>query len=84
MSPEAVVARIETYASPGGGWWVDSRAIRTSPEAESRSSQAGSPSATPTVREPDAVRRSAEPLVAATVMSPGAGAGLDVVRSASA
>src|SRR5215213_10787740 len=70
MSPEAVVARTDTYASPGGGWWVDSRAIRTSPDDESRSSQAGSPSATPTVRVPEAVRRSTGPLVAAIVMSP--------------
>src|SRR5918998_1287079 len=70
MSPEAVVARIETYASPGGGWWVDSRAIRTSPDEESRSSQAGSPSATPTVSVPEAVRSSTGALVAVTVMSP--------------
>ena len=41
-----------------------------SPETELMSIQAGRLSATPTAREPEAERRSTEPLVAATPMSP--------------
>ena len=70
MSPEAVRARSVMYGSPGSGWVVDSRPIRMSPDTELRSSQAGRLSATPTVKEPDAERRSTEPLVEETAMSP--------------
>ena len=41
-----------------------------SPDTELRSSHAGRLSATPTVREPEAERRSTEPLVAETAISP--------------
>ena len=41
-----------------------------SPETELRSIQAGRLSATPTVKEPEAERRSTEPFVAETAMSP--------------
>src|SRR5215203_5610928 len=70
MSPEAVRARTEMYRSPGSGGPVDSRAIRISPETELRSSQAGRLSAMPTVKEPDAERKSTDPLVAETAISP--------------
>ena len=70
MSPEAVRARSVRYDSPGSGWAVGSSPIRMSPDTELRSSQAGRLSAIPTVKEPEADRRSTEPLVAATEMSP--------------
>src|SRR6185436_2473989 len=70
MSPEAVRARTEMYGSPGSGGAVDSRAILISPETESRSSQAGRLSATPTVKVPEAERRSTEPLAEVMPMSP--------------
>src|SRR3954447_6880957 len=70
MSPEAVRARTEMYRSPGSGGVVDSSAIRMSPETELRSSQVGKLSATPTVSEPEADRRSTDPLVEVTPMSP--------------
>src|SRR3712207_3614061 len=44
--------------------------MRTRPDTDSRSSQAGSPSDTPTEREPEALRRSTEPLVEVISMSP--------------
>src|SRR5512133_3398798 len=70
MSPEAVRARTEMYGSPGSGGVADSRAILMSPETESRSSQAGRLSAMPTVTEPEAERRSTEPLAEVIPMSP--------------
>src|SRR3712207_7673607 len=44
--------------------------MRTRPDTDSRSSQAGSRSDTPTEREPEALRRSTEPLVEVISMSP--------------
>ena len=70
MFPEAVRARTVMYGSPGSGWLVETRPMRMAPDTELRSSQAGRLSATPTVNEPEAERRSADPLVAAMPMSP--------------
>src|SRR3954449_4800374 len=70
MSPEAVRAFTDTYGSPGSGGSLASIAIRTSPLTEWRSSHAGKWSATPTVMAPEADRRSSEPLVDGTAMSP--------------
>src|SRR4029453_10362867 len=70
MSPEAVRARTEIYGSPGSGGAVDSSAIRMSPETELRSSQVAKLSATAIVKEPEAERRSTDPLVELMPMSP--------------
>src|SRR5687768_13627205 len=70
MSPEAVRARSVTYGSPGAGWLIDLSPIRISPETELRSSHAANWSATPMVNEPDADRRSTEPVVEGTEISP--------------
>src|SRR4029453_7159188 len=70
MSPEAVRARTEIYGSPCSGGAVDSSAIRMSPETESRSSQVAKLSATAIVKEPEAERRSTDPLVELMPMSP--------------
>src|SRR4029453_2481352 len=70
MSPEAVRARSVMYGSPGSGWATDSRPIRISPETEWRSIQAGRVSAPPTAKDPEAERRSTDPFVAETAMSP--------------
>src|SRR5688572_26342189 len=70
MSPEAVRARTDTYGSPGVGSALDSSEMRISPDTECRSSQAGRWSAIPMLSPPDAVRRSTEPEVEDTAMSP--------------
>jgi hypothetical protein len=58
------------YGSPGPGSGLASKAIRIGPLAECRSSQTLSSSATPTVSDPDAERRSTEPEVDGTEISP--------------
>src|SRR5690606_9567659 len=70
ISPDAVRQRTVTYGLPSCGCWLVSRSIRMSPFTVFRSSQAGSPSAMPTAIEPEAERRSTEPVVEVALMSP--------------